>query len=73
MKKLPAPGHLRVSITDAALEIAISNDVKFSGSIKDMKRGIETVFNTYRATRLDKMWDNYLAYLARETGLKKSA
>jgi len=71
VKKLPAPGHLRVIANDSRIEIAISNDVKFSGSVKDMKRRIETVFNVYRAQRLDKMWDNYLAKLSRTTGLKK--
>jgi len=69
-KHSAAPGHLKVTNTASALTITASNDVKFAGSMRDMKRRIETVLNVYRTQRLDKMWDDYLAKLRRETGFK---
>lgn len=71
VKKLPAPGHLRVVITDEKFEVTAGNDVKFSGQIADMNRRIDIVLNTYRVERLNRAWTEYLASQARKAGLKK--
>ena len=72
VKKLPAPGHLKITITDQKFEITAGNDVKFSGQIRDMNRRIDIVLNTYRVERLNRAWVEYLASMARKAGLKKS-
>lgn len=69
IRKHPAPGHLTVTISDQMISIEASNDVRFAGAIKDMERRIMTVMNDWRVARLDRAWDNYLAKLARASGL----
>ena len=72
VKKLPAPGHLRVIITDDKFEITAGNDVSFSGQVKDMNRRIGIVLNDYRVSRLNRAWVEYLASQARKAGFKKT-
>lgn len=72
VKRLPAPGHLKVTITDQKFEITAGNDVRFSGQVADMNRRIDTVLNVYRVERLDRAWNEFLASTARKAGLKKS-
>lgn len=70
VKKLPAPGHLRVTMNDDVFEITAGNDVKFSGQVADMQRRIDTVLNVYRVSRLNRAHTEFLASLARKSGLK---
>jgi hypothetical protein len=71
VKRHSAPGHLEVIINDSEITITAGNDVRYAGAIKDMTRRIQTVLNTYRVARLDRMWDNYLAKLGSASGFKK--
>lgn len=72
VKRHPSPGHLAPPIiNDREIVITISNDVKYAGSIGDMKRRIETVMNDWRVARLDRMWETYLAELATASGFKR--
>lgn len=68
VKRHKSPGHLQVTITDGMISIEVGNDVSYAGAIADMNRRIQTVMNDWRVARLDRMWENYLAKLARSGG-----
>lgn len=66
-----APGSLRVDISSGAIEIAMRNDVRYARQIKDFQRRIQWAMQI-RADRMQRNWDNYLAKIAGESGLKKA-
>jgi len=66
-----APGTLRVDISSAAIEIAMQNNVQYARQVKDFQRRVKWAMN-FRADRMQAQWENYLAKIAGESGLKTS-
>ena len=69
--KVPAPGLLKVEATDQRIVITMSNEVRFARQVRDIQRRIDFALKKRTGT-LQRTWDNYLATMARTSGLKKT-
>lgn len=71
VQKHDAPGRLKVDITTGSIEITMTNEVAYARQVKDIQRRIKWAMEV-RADRMQNTWDNYLAKIAGESGLKKA-
>lgn len=65
--KLPAPGRLKVEITDQRIAITMTNEVSFGRQVRDIERRVQWALNS-RTKTLDRAWDFYLKRAAKDSG-----
>lgn len=66
-----SPGSLKVETNGDRIVITMVNEVGYAREVKDLERRILWAMDV-RADRMQKNWDNYLARLAGQSGLKKA-
>lgn len=64
------PGTLRVDISEKSIAVTMINKVGFASQVKDINRRILWAMNQ-DADTMQRMWDNYMSTLARQSGMKK--
>ena len=69
INKHDGPGTLKVSITDLLISIAMVNNVRYAGEVKDIERRVAWAMSLDVDT-MDRMWEYYLKKLAGENGMK---
>lgn len=70
LAKHNAPGSLKVEITNDRIVISMVNDVDYARDVKDIERRIKWAMQI-RTDRMQRNWDNYLARIAGEAGMRK--